>query len=319
MSLSIETTTPDERSSAHRVLGLQSKLPLNEWWKRLDTTSDGLSENAAHERLMKYGLNRLEQKHKNPVVRLLTSFWGPIAWMIEIAAVLSILAHDTVDFLAILAILLVNAVVYFWQEVQSANAAEALKKQLALKSRVKRAGKWREIDAAHLAPGDVIRLRTGDIVPADVVFLEGVEGGLLSVDQSALFGDSLPVEKKTTEAGYAGSIVKKGELDALVIHTGRHTYLGKTRKLAPSGRNPSRFLKTVMKTGNYLIYLSLATAGLLFLVMLLRGSAGRTLQEFALIFLVAAIPAVMPAILSATVAIGGRALSKMRAVPTRPA
>lgn len=315
MILSIETTTPDERRSARRILGPKPQLPLDEWWRRLDTTSDGLSENAAHERLVKCGLNRLEQKHKNPLVQFFTAFWGPIAWMVEIAAVLSLLSHDTADFIAALGILLVNAAISYWQEVRTANAAAALKKRLALKSRVKRAGKWREIDAAHLAPGDIIRLRSGDIIPADVVFLEG---GSLQVDQSVLCGKSLPAEQKPREVGYAGSVVKQGEMEALVTHTGCHTHLGKTTKHAAPAHTASHFLTTMPRIGDYLIYLSLGTAGLLFFVMLLRGSSAPKLLEFALILVVAAIPVAMPVLLSIATAIGGRILSRVKAVLTRP-
>ncbi len=289
-------------------------VSLEQWWKRLESSENGLSQEEARRRLDRYGPNKLEEKKMNPVLKFLSYFWGPIPWMIEVAAILSIIDQHWVDLIIVIVLLVFNAVVGFWQEFQAANAVEALKRTLALKSRVRRDGAWGEIDAAELVPGDVIRLRLGDIIPADVVL---AEGDYLSVDQSALTGESLPVNKKSEDLAYSGSVVKQGEMAALVTATGADTYFGKTAKLVSSAKSVSHFQKAVLTIGDYLIYLSLGLAAVLLLVMLVRGTPFFTLMQFALILIVAAIPVAMPAVLSVTMAIGAVALAKMKAIVTR--
>ncbi|HSQ86573.1 MAG TPA: plasma-membrane proton-efflux P-type ATPase [Desulfobacterales bacterium] len=185
---------------------------------------------------------------------------------------------------------------------------------MALKARVKRDGEWTEVDAVDLVPGDIIRLRLGDIIPADVKL---AEGDYLSVDQSALTGESLPVNKKPGDIAYSGSVAKQGEMEAIVTATGGETYFGKTAKLVSEAKSVSHFQKAVLHIGDYLIYLSLGLAAVLLLVQLFRGSSILSLVQFVLILVVAAIPVAMPAVLSVTMAIGARALAKMKAIVTR--
>jgi H+-transporting ATPase len=289
-------------------------MPVVALQQQLDASMNGLSDAEARQRLEKYGPNALEQARFNPILKFLSYFWGPIPWMIEIAAVLSAVVQHWVDLIIIAVLLVFNAVVGFWQEYQAANAVEALKKQLALKARVKRDGKWTDLDAVQLVPGDVVRLRLGDIVPADVKL---VEGDYLSVDQSALTGESLPVDKKSGAAAYSGSIIKQGEMAGLVAATGPATYFGKTAKLVSEAKPVSHFQKAVLAIGDYLIYLSLFLAAILLVVMMFRGSGIFTLVQFALILLVAAIPVALPAVLSVTMAIGAVGLAKMKAIVTR--
>ncbi len=282
--------------------------------ERLETSPEGLDAGEARRRLERYGANALPEESANPLLKFLSYFWGPIPWMIEVAAVLSALLRHWVDLGIIGTLLLFNAVVGFWEERQAANAVEALKRQLAVRARVRRDGAWGEIDATGLVPGDVVRLRLGDIIPADVRFLDG---DYLSVDQSALTGESLPVDKARGDAGYSGSVARKGEMVAVVTATGGETYFGRTAKLVSSARSVSHFQKAVLTIGDYLIYLSLGLAAFLILTMLFRGASVLTLFQFALILVVAAIPVAMPAVLSVTMAIGALSLAKMKAIVTR--
>ncbi len=286
----------------------------DELFTRLESSPQGLTSEEAEKRLAQYGRNSLKEKKVNPVLKFLGYFWGPIPWMIEIAAVLSAVVGHWVDLIIILVLLVFNAVVGFWQEYQASNAVDALKKQLALKARVKRDGKWEEIDAATLVPGDILRLRLGDIIPADVKL---TDGDYLSVDQSALTGESLPVDKKPGDVAYSGSIAKQGEMAALVTATGTNTYFGKTAGLVSSAKSVSHFQKAVLTIGDYLIYISLGLAVILILTMLYRGASLFTLFQFALILIVASIPVAMPAVLSATMAIGAIVLARMKAIVTR--
>ncbi len=307
-------SSPGAPSQERTVAESGSGRSVEQWCRELDCSPEGLDSQEAGRRLDRYGPNRIEERRLNPMLKFLSYFWGPIPWMIEVAAVLSAVVGHWVD-LGIIAVLLVfNAVVGFWQEHQAANAVDALKKQLALKARVRRDGTWQEVDAAVLVPGDIVRLRLGDIVPADMVLSEG---DYLSVDQSALTGESLPVDKKANDVAYSGSIVKQGEMVALVTATGADTYFGKTARLVSSAKSVSHFQRAVLAIGNYLIYLSVGLAAVLVLVMLSRGTHLITLAQFALILLVSAIPVAMPAVLSVTMAVGAVVLARMKAIVTR--
>jgi H+-transporting ATPase len=317
-TLNIKDTTIEESSNHSPTKnGRKNRVEeasLEELEKQFDASLDGLTQSEVQRRLEKYGYNRLEEKKVNPLVKFLSYFWGPIPWMIEIAAVLTAILQHWADLIIITVLLVFNAVVGFWQEFQAANAVEALKKQLALKARARRDGKWDEVDAGTLVPGDIVRLRLGDIVPADVKL---AQGDYLSIDQSALTGESLPVEKKAGEVAYSGSVVKQGEMVALVVATGSDTYFGKTAKLVSSAKSVSHFQKAVLTIGNYLIYLSLFLTVALVIVMIFRGESLLTLLQFALILVVAAIPVAMPAVLSVTMAIGAVALAKKKAIVTK--
>jgi H+-transporting ATPase len=308
------TSTHPQKSPAGDDLGDSSRIDLDQALKKLDTSGDGLSTDEANNRLQHYGPNALPEKEVNPILEFLSYFWGPIPWMIEIAAVLSIIVQHWPDLIIILVLLLFNAVVGFWQERQAANAVDALKKQLALKAKVKRDNQWTEVDAANLVPGDIIRLRLGDIIPADVKL---AEGDYLSVDQSALTGESLPVEKKSGDVAYSGSVAKQGEMVAVVTATGAQTYFGKTARLVSEAQSVSHFQRAVLHIGDYLIFLSLMLAAALILVQLFRGASALSLVQFTLILVVASIPVAMPAVLSVTMAVGAKALANMKAIVTR--
>ena len=306
----------EDRHSSNSDQSSQDLLQLTpeQLLKKLETSTDGLGGSEAGKRLAKYGPNAIVEKKESTILKFLSYFWGPIPWMIEIAAALSAVVGHWTDFTIIIILLAFNAVVGFWQEHQAANAIEALKKQLAVKARVKRDGNWSEVDAATLVPGDIIRVRLGDIIPADIKLLEGE---YLSVDQSALTGESLPVAKKPGDSAYSGSVAKQGEMVALTVETGSNTYFGRTAKLVSTASTPSHFQKAVLNIGNYLIRLSLALVIILFVVQIIRGDQVLHILEFALILTVASIPVAMPAVLSITMAIGAVALSKMKAIVSR--
>ena len=292
---------------------LAEQQDIDKLCNSLSTSPQGLSGDEAKKRLIQFGPNALEEKKFNPVLKFLHYFWGPIPWMIEVAAVLSAMVRHWDDLTIILVLLLFNAAVGFWQEFKAANALEALKKQLALMSRVLRDGKWQELSTEQLVPGDIIRLRLGDIIPADVkLFAEG----FLTVDQSALTGESLPVGKKAGDIAYSGSVAKQGQMTALVTSTGANTFFGRTAKLVQTAGAASHFQKAVLQIGDYLIYLSVGLVIILILVQLERGDHILKLIQFALILTVASIPVALPAVLSVTMAVGALALSRMKAVVT---
>ncbi|MEJ2166343.1 MAG: plasma-membrane proton-efflux P-type ATPase [Desulfobacterales bacterium] len=286
---------------------------VEDLFTQLDSNPKGLSSSEAEARLTQYGPNALEEEKTNPVLKFLSYFWGPIPWMIEIAAILSAIVRHLEDLIIILILLLFNALVGFWQEYKATNALEALKKQLALKARALRDGEWQEISADQLVPGDIISFRLGAIIPADVKLFEG---DFLSVDQSALTGESLPVTKKAGDIAYSGSVAKQGKMLALVTGTGANTYFGRTAKLVQTAGAASHFQKAVLQIADYLIYLSVGLVVVLILVQFNRGDRLLTLIQFALILTVASIPVALPAVLSVTMAVGALVLSKMKAIVT---
>ena len=289
-------------------------LPLPEVEKKLASSPDGLSQTEAEKRLAQYGPNEIEEKKTNEILKFLSYFWGPIPWMIEAAVVLSAVARHWPDFGIILVLLLANAVVGFWEEHQAGNAIAALKATLAIKARVKRDGKWITRAARELVPGDVIRVRLGDIVPADARLLEGDP---VEVDQSTLTGELLPATRKSGEAIFSGSIIRQGEIGALVYATGTNTYFGKTAELVQGPDTVSHFQRAVLKIGNYLIILAVVLVATIIAFAIVRGDPILTTLQFALVLTVAAIPVAMPTVLSVTMAVGARLLAKQKAIVTR--
>jgi len=289
-------------------------LPMPEVEKKLGSSPDGLSEAEAQKRLAQYGPNEIAEKKTNPLLKFLSYFWGPIPWMIEAAVILSGVVRHWPDFFIILLLLVSNAVVGFWEERQAGNAIAALKATLAIKAKVKRDGKWTDPAARELVPGDVIRVRLGDIVPADARLLAGDP---VEVDQSALTGESLPVTRKPGEAVFSGSIIRQGEIEAMVYATGTNTYFGKTAQLVEEAHTVSHFQRAVLKIGDYLIILAVALVAVIITVAIFRGDPILNTLEFALVLTVAAIPVAMPTVLSVTMAVGARLLAKKEAIVTR--
>lgn len=304
----------NEKTSYHLDEKRAKTLQREELFKELKSSISGLSATEAKRRFEEWGPNAIEEKKKTLFTLFFRYFWGPIPWMIESAALLSCVVGNWDDFIIIFILLLVNGLIDFWQEYQAGNAIEALKHNLAPRCKVKREGEWKEIDAKELVVGDLIRVAIGNIIPADA---KVIEGDYLTVDQSTLTGESLPVVKKLNDLIYSGSVAKQGVVNALVIATGANTFFGKTTKLVEEAKPLSHFQKAVLQIGDYLIYLSLMLSFLLVIVQLLRATPLIELTQFVLILIVASIPVAMPAVLSVTMALGALKLSKMNAVVTK--
>jgi H+-transporting ATPase len=282
--------------------------------RRLDSSPQGLSAAEVRARLEREGPNELAEERVHPLLRFLAYFWGPIPWMIEAAAGLSAALGRWPDFGIILALLLVNAGVGFWEEFQAGNAVAALRSKLAATARALRDGVWVELPARELVPGDVVRVRIGDVGPADLSLFEG---DAIEVDQSALTGESLPVSRGRGELIYSGSVVKRGEIQGVVAATGARTFFGRTAKLVAETRVVSHFQRAVLEIGNYLMIFALGLVGLLLLVALHRGDSVVQTIQFALVLAVSGVPVAMPAVLSVTMAVGARLLARRNAVVSR--
>ena len=292
-----------------------AKLSVADTLGKLQTESaTGLTAAEAGKRLQDYGPNALEEKKASLWQQVMPFFWGPMPWMIEAAAIMALIVHDWVDFSIILVLLFFNAGLGFFHERAAANALDALKSALAQEALALRDGKWQTLLAKLLVPGDIVRIRLGNVVPADVKLLEG---DYLDVDQSALTGESLPVAKKAGDVAYAGSIVKKGEMTAAVFGTGSHTFFGRTAGLVRSAGTKSEFAEANDRIGDFLIILSVSLAVIMVASQLHHGDSFLRIAEFALLLLVAAIPVAMPAVLSMTMAMGAKALAREKVIVSR--
>ena len=290
------------------------KNSFNELFEKLSTDRTGLSSSEVEKRLVQYGPNEISEKKVNSLLKFLGYFWGPIPWMIEAAVLMSAIIGHWEDFGIILSLLLLNATVGFWQENKADNAIELLKQKLAPTARVLRDRKWVQKPSRELVPGDVVRVRLGDIVPADVKL---IEGEYLQADESALTGESLPVEKHVEDVAYSGSVVRQGEMDALVVTTGMNTYFGKTTKLVEEAGTQSHFQKAITKIGDYLIAIAALLVIVIVVVAIFRQESLLTTIQFALVLTVASIPAALPAVLSVTMALGAIALAKKEAIVSK--
>ena len=298
------------------------KLSEEETLKKLQTnTESGLTSQEAQKRLQETGPNELKEKKKSKWAILLGFFWGPIPWMIEVALVLSAVLGRWPDFIIIASMLLINAILGFIQEYKAGNAIEALKEKLALKSHVLRESKWQEIEAKELVFGDIISIKIGGVIPADCKLLSGE---YLSVDQAALTGESLPVDKKVGDVAFSGTIAKKGEMIAVVTSTGMNTFIGKTAQLVDTAQTTSHFQQAILRIGRFLIYTTLAICVIIFTVLLIREKPQVAHHHhigdiiiFILVIVIAGIPVALPAVMSVTLAIGAHRLAQMKAIVSK--
>ncbi|MBI1397983.1 MAG: HAD-IC family P-type ATPase [Betaproteobacteria bacterium] len=276
----------------------------------------GLGADEVAKRRSRYGYNEIREREEPLWRRLFRRFWGPIPWMIETAALLSAAVQKWEDFAIILVMLFVNAGLDFFQEHRALSALKALKQRLATEVVVLRDGRFQTIPTRELVPGDIVKLRLGNVVPADVQL---VSGDYLLVDQSALTGESLPVSKKAGAVAYANTIVKQGEMIGVVVNTGAHTNFHTVVALVAQAEleQRSHFQEMVIRIGNFLILVTIALVVLIIMVSLFRHEPLLEIARFALVLAVAAIPVALPAVLSVTMAVGAVNLARRQAIVSR--
>ncbi len=301
----------------HKKTDDYAKQDLSTTLSQLSTNPDsGLSSEEAQRRLEEYGPNEIKEKTEPLWHRIFRRFWGPIPWMIEAAAILSALVHKWEDCIIITVMLLVNAILDFIQEHRALNALAALKQKLSLEVTVLRDGVYRTVPARELVPGDIIKLRIGDVVPADVQL---IDGDFLSVDQSALTGESLPVTRKREQVVYGSTIVKQGEMRAVVLNTGANTRFHSVVALVAKAslEERSHFQQMVINIGNFLIIITIILVAVIMMVGMFRHEDMLELTRFAMVLTVAAIPVALPAVLSVTMAVGALNLARRQAIVSR--
>lgn len=192
--------------------------------------SRGLTSEEARRRLLESGPNAVAEKKPHPILALLGKFWAPVPWMLEVTIVLEVALGKFLEAAVIAVLLMFNSSLSLFQETRARSALELLQKRLAVRARVLRDAVWGLIPAEELVPGDFVHLQMGDLVPADIAIREGQ----VLIDQSALTGESVPIEAGHGKTAYAGSLVKRGEASGEVTATGQRTYFGKTAELVRS-------------------------------------------------------------------------------------
>ncbi|XP_024032964.1 plasma membrane ATPase 1 isoform X1 [Morus notabilis] len=306
-------------------------IPIEEVLEHLKCTKDGLNSDDVQKRLDMFGYNKLEEKKESKILKFLGFMWNPLSWVMEAAAFMAIALTpiglhvdvtfvqgnkvDYPDFAGITALLIINSTISFIEENNAGNAAAALMARLAPKAKVLRDGRWSEEDASVLVPGDIISIKLGDIIPADARLLEGDP---LKIDQSALTGESLPVTKNPGDGVYSGSTCKQGEIEAVVIATGVHTFFGKAAHLVENTTHVGHFQKVLTAIGNFCIC-SIAI-GMVIEMIVIYGLQGREYHDgldSLLVLLIGGIPIAMPTVLSVTMAIGSHRLSQQGAITKR--
>ncbi|KAI9356944.1 plasma-membrane proton-efflux P-type ATPase [Pilaira anomala] len=291
----------------------------------------GLTDAQVTDRLSKFGRNELQEIKKSKIKHFLSFFTGAIAYLMEISIILTAITQDWIDFGIILAMLVINALIGYSEEAKADSAVAALKNSLALHTRCWRNGKLIEINATELCIGDVIVVRLGDIVPADVRLLgigatgEQIEGDL-QIDQSALTGESLPIRKHKGDLVYSSSTVKQGQQLAIVVRTGPNTFIGKAANLISITTDAGHFQKVVNYIGNFLIALSVLLVLIIFIYDLVEKKAINgiitkddvleALKEM-VVLAIAAIPVGLPTVMSVTMAIGAKQLAKKQVIVKR--
>ena len=275
--------------------------------------ANGLSSDKVKERQKQYGRNEVAEKKANSATTFAKKFWGLTAWMLEVAIVLSLVLGKYLDLYIITALLLVNAILGFIQERQATRAVGALKQKLQLKARVLRDSLWQTLNAAEVVPGDVIRVRSGDFVPADFKIVDSEA----TVDQSAITGESLPTDKKIGDVVYSGSLVRKGEVTGIVTATGVHTYFGKTTQLVQLAKPKLHMEEVISSLMKWLLVLVVSLLVITAAVSWVRGVNLLDVLSLALVLLVSAIPVALPTMFTITMALGSFELARKGVLVTR--
>jgi H+-transporting ATPase len=273
----------------------------------------GLTASEAAERLQQVGANAVAEKHPSELLALLSKFWGVIPWMLEIAVILDIVLGRWIEAAVIASLLLFNALMGFAQERRATGALALLRQRLTVNARVRRDGHWRTIPASEVVPGDLVRLRIGDIVPADIRLSDGE----VLLDQSVLTGESLPTEHQPGSTAYSGSLVRRGEASGEVVATGARTYFGKTSDLVQTAEAPPRLERFIVEIAKYIAALDVLLALAVLAAAAIWGTPLFDVLPFVLMLLVASIPHILPTMFTMSASLGARALADKGILVTR--
>jgi H+-transporting ATPase len=294
-------------TSEYQQLSIEGTLSL------LNASASGLKDSEARDRIRLFGYNEVVEEKKNPIIEFLLRYWGPMPWLLELAIVLSVVLKHYLEAAIIFALLTINTIIGQIQSHGSQRALEALKKQLAVKAQALRDGEWATLEAREIVPGDIISIGLGNIVPADAKLLTGD----LSIDQSVLTGESLPVDVQPSAIIYSGSIVRRGDAKCVVVNTGANTYFGKTAELVKIARPQSHQEQIMLAIVKYMMFMGLGALVLVAVYAAVIGTDLLSILTFAVIFLMGAVPVALPAVMTIVQSVGATELARKSALVTR--
>ncbi len=273
----------------------------------------GLTSEEAQKRLHKYGPNKLPEEKPHFILHFLGKFWAPVPWMLEVIILLELVLGKWAEAWIIAALTLFNALMSLLEEGKAKHSLSLLRNKLRIQARVLRDNQWRTILAEDLVPGDLIRCRMGDIIPADSLLIEGS----LSIDQSTVTGESLPIEPLPGATLYASTLVKHGEASAKVISTGRATFYGKTAEIMSGAKTPTHLQQTILLIVKYLMAFNVFLIFFLFVFSFFHTIPFSELIPFSLLIFVASVPVALPATYALSTALGSMELAKKGVLVTR--
>ena len=273
----------------------------------------GLTSAEVDARRKEHGYNEVVEQKGHPILRFLRKLWGLSAWMLELIMVLSAALRKYSDLVVVSGLLVVNAVLSFMQERRAAGVVEKLRRRLQVNARGLRDANWQTVPARELVPGDIIRVRPGDIIPADVKLLTG----RLSVDQSALTGESMDVDKMVGDVLSSGSLVRRGEGNGVVMLTGTKTYFGRTTELVQHARPKLHIEAVVSKVVRWLFIIVGALLCLVVVMSLIQGAPLLEMVPLMLVLLMSAVPIALPVMFTVSMAVGAKDLAKRGVLVTR--
>ena len=289
-------------------------LSIEEALKQLNSGKDGLSEDEAKKRLEQYGLNEIQTKKQNVLIKFLSKFIGTIPLMLYIIIAISIVLNKYIDAYIVIGLLIFNGITSFLEEYKADNTLELLKNKLSVLVKVERGGEWKTVQSKFIVPGDIIRIRLGDIAPADCKI---IESDYLSVDQSMLTGESLPVDKKTNELVFSSSVVREGEATGVVISTGKNTAFGKTAELVKIAKTRTHLEASIFRILEYLLVLDVALIAAIFIGSYFFGIQLLLVVPFSLLILLTSVPVALPAAFTVAMAYGTERLSSKNILVTK--
>lgn len=289
------------------------KSSIDETLKFLQTTESGLNGSEAKNRLGLFGPNAIEEEKKNPLLEFVSHFWGPMPWLLELAIVLSFFIKHNIEGIIIFVLLAINAIIGFMHSHGSQKAVELLKQRLAIKAKLLRDGNWTMAESSEIVPGDIMVVKLGDVIPADAKIIDGE----LSIDESALTGESLPVERRNLDVIYSGSIVRCGEARCIVINTGANTYFGRTAELVKIAKPKSHQEEIMLAIVKYMMYLGMAASIIVAVYASFIHVGILQILTFAVVFLMGAVPVALPAVLTIVQAATAMQLAKEGILVTR--
>lgn len=292
---------------------LYKEMTVKDILEELETRPSGLSSEEVKERIKIFGLNDIKEAKRNKFLDFIKRYWGPMPWMLEFAIVLTIILGHYTESIIIFVLLTMNAIIGYFQSQNSQKAVELLKKNLEIKAKVFRDGKLFQIEGKEIVPGDIITIKRGDLIPADVKVIDGE----LSIDESALTGESLPKDIYAGDVIFSSSIVKRGEAKCTVVNTGANTYFGKTVELVKIAKPKSKQVELMLNIVKYMMYLGIFASVVVSIYGLYIQKDILFIISLVVIFLIGAIPVALPAVLTIVQAVGAIELSKKGVLVTR--